>query len=481
MRQQHIIQKIYTCHNINTANQTHCNWNHRSQSIMYHGNKWHDVELHRRQTVFPTKGDQWDKILDGKIDRQSVFHMDSWSQLQDMIFAITTTVPIAKNPYLTPATLQTTTLLKTTASYDGKRFVSSFGQPEYTVKKLVIPPFYELDKHTHPMPIFGFVLDGEIILVNNETGKRQIFRAGAVIAELQNTVHYGYTENKSCTLLVFFAGVVGQPLSEPYNEGDKGTKAQCQHCFISESEITSIIDSCDIDTIVAAFKEQSIALGGRTIEEVKREFAVVTELIRSDLSARLQRDSSVSNDVGLVLRDNAFRALLLHRISHALWSPRYIQYSNSETRIARYFAFELHNFAKRYSIDIHPGATIGRGLYLDHGIGTRILNGAVIGENCGILHCVYIGDCYPTVIGEQATVGNDCTIGAGVLLGAYIKPNPLVQETERERGRRHPVIGDHCFLSPGVKVVGPVIVANGSFIPMGTLVKSDYPTPQIES
>jgi len=389
-------------------------------------------------------------------------------------------VSIADNPTsLTPSTLKTKILTKTSTSYDGRGYVPCVGQPEYTVSEIVIPPFYELPKHTHPMPVLGVVLSGAIVLVNHETGKRRIYRVGAVIEELVETVHYGYTRDEPCTLLVLYIGVVGQPLMEPYNEGDKGVKALHKHS-IPESTITSIINSCDIGEIVEAFKTCFAVLGG-TLEEVVQEFAMVEELIRSDLAARLLKDPAVHDDEAFALKDIAFRALMLYRISHALWSPKYIQYTNSEARSARCYALDLHNFSKRYYIEIHPGASIGKGLYLDHGLGTRIGDRAVIGRDCGILDGVVIGNQLPILIGEQTSIGNHCTIESEVLCGAYIKPNPVVQEIERVRGRRHPVIGNNCFLCRGVKVLGPFTVADNSFVPIGTIVKHDYPKPHAES
>ena len=371
-----------------------------------------------------------------------------------------------------PAAVEKTILLKTSTTYDGAKIAYPLvGQAELTFVRFVIPPDAILSEHTHPMPCFGYVLNGSITIVNG--GEQHTFWQGDIIPEVVDMPHFGIAGNDGCVLIVTYTGCVGQPLMEPYNEDEVGSKVRRKHS-ISESTIASILDSCDIDTILESFKTLFSVLGGTTWE-IENEYAVVRKLILSDLDARLQRDPAVHGEQDFVLRDLAFRALLLYRISHALWSPQYVKYTGAEAHNAKCVALDLHNFAKRYWIDIHPGASIQRGLYLDHALGVKILNGVVIGENCGILHSVYIGDIHPTVIGEQASVGNNCTIKGGVLLGAYIKPNPLVQETERVRGRRHPVIGDNCFLSPGVQVVGPVSVADDAFIPMGTLVTRDYP------
>jgi len=362
--------------------------------------------------------------------------------------------------------VQTRTLLKTKASYDGKTYVANPGQPEYTIKEHIIQPFHELGKHSHPMPIFGFVLSGNIVLVNHETGTRQKFSAGAVIAELVGTVHYAYTEEEPCTLIVWYAGCEGQPEMVPYKEGEE-TIAWYKHC-ITESTIAQIIDTGDIDTIVTTFKNQFTPLGGTT-EEIEQEYAAVRELIQSDLHARLRRDPAVHSEKDFTLRCIAFRALLVYRISHVLWSPKYIQYTDTESHNARCVALDLHNYAKRqYLVEIHPGVTCGKALYLDHGLGVKINDGVTIGEDCGILGRVVI-------LGEQVEIGDDCTVEAGVLCGAFIKPNLLVQEAEKSRSRRHPKIGNRCFLAEGVQIVGPVTIADDSFISIGRLVTRDYP------
>jgi serine O-acetyltransferase len=137
-------------------------------------------------------------------------------------------------------------------------------------------------------------------------------------------------------------------------------------------------------------------------------------------------------------------------------------------------AFILHNFAKKYYIDIHPGATIGKACYLDHGLGTKILDSVVIGNNCGILDGVQIGDALSIVIGEETTVGNSCVIQGEVVCGAIIKHNSYLRDLERVRGRRHPVIGNNCFLARGAKILGPIVVYPGSFVPIGAIITRDY-------
>jgi serine acetyltransferase/quercetin dioxygenase-like cupin family protein len=364
------------------------------------------------------------------------------------------------------ATVEKTILLRTTASYDGVEYTYPLGQVEFTVVKFMITPNAVLPIHSHPVPCVGYVMSGSITIVNGDESRT--YCSGEVIPEVVNTSHFGETESEPCVLIVFYAGAVGIPLT--VNKGDKIAKAQYTH-GISENAIAQILDLRDIDAIVENFKERFTALGG-TKEEIEREFASVKKLVQSDLSARLLKDPAVKNDTAFVLECAAFRALLLYRVTHALWAPLYIKYAEDEIRNARRVALEIHNFARcRYLIEIHPGASIGKNLYLDHGLGVKIQNGVLIGEDCGILDGVIL-------IGEQTSIGNDCTIEGGVLCGAYLKRNPSVVEMEKKRGRRHPVIGNNCFLCRGVKVLGPVIVADNTFLPIGTVVTSDYPKPQ---
>lgn len=90
-------------------------------------------------------------------------------------------------------------------------------------------------------------------------------------------------------------------------------------------------------------------------------------------------------------------------------------------------------------IEIHPGAVIGKGLFIDHGMGV--------------------------VIGETAVVGDDCTIYQGVTLGG----------TGKEKGKRHPTLGNNVMVGSGAKVLGPFTVGDNSKIAAGAVVLSEVP------
>ena len=120
---------------------------------------------------------------------------------------------------------------------------------------------------------------------------------------------------------------------------------------------------------------------------------------------------------------------IYHRLTHWLYGHK------------RFFlARMISQFARTMTgVEIHPGATIGRGLFIDHGMGI--------------------------VIGETAEVGDYCTIYHGVTLGG----------TGKDTGKRHPTIGDHVLISTGAKVLGPFTVGSNSRIGANAVVLQEVP------
>jgi quercetin dioxygenase-like cupin family protein len=106
------------------------------------------------------------------------------------------------------------TLLKTDAAWDGARY-SAYpgGQPQITVLKIEVPAHSALPWHMHPMPNAGYVQSGEIT-VEKPDGERQTVHAGQVLPETVNSVHRGMTGDRPVTLIVFYAGAAGMPLSQ---------------------------------------------------------------------------------------------------------------------------------------------------------------------------------------------------------------------------------------------------------------------------
>lgn len=148
-----------------------------------------------------------------------------------------------------------------------------------------------------------------------------------------------------------------------------------------------------------------------------------------DLRAALDRDPAATNPVEVILTYPGLHALLVHRLSHCLYLigvpilPRLI------SQISRMLT----------GIEIHPGAKIGRGLFIDHGMGV--------------------------VIGETSEIGENVTMYQGVTLGG----------TGKERGKRHPTIGDDVLIGVGAKILGAITVGENSRIGAGAVVLDDVP------
>lgn len=127
-----------------------------------------------------------------------------------------------------------------------------------------------------------------------------------------------------------------------------------------------------------------------------------------------QKDPAARNIFEVILLYPGFHILVWHRICHKLYRLKLKFIPRMLSQIARFFT----------GIEIHPGATIGRRLFIDHGMGI--------------------------VIGETAIIGDDCTIYHGVTLGG----------TGKDTGKRHPTIGNNVMLGAGSKVLGPITIAD---------------------
>ena len=146
--------------------------------------------------------------------------------------------------------------------------------------------------------------------------------------------------------------------------------------------------------------------------------ASLLRTVRRDLDSVVSRDPAARTPVEVALLYPGVHALWAHRVSHALW------------RRGAHFPARALSQVSRFAtgIEIHPGATIGEGLFIDHGMGV--------------------------VIGETAEIGSDVTIYHGVTLGG----------TSLEHGKRHPTVGDRVTVGAGAKVLGPVNVGSDSRI-----------------
>jgi quercetin dioxygenase-like cupin family protein len=106
-------------------------------------------------------------------------------------------------------------LMRTNASWNGAAYGAyPKGVAEPVVAKITIPAHQQLNRHSHPMPSFAYILSGEIT-VEDDMGNKKHFMAGEVMPETVNTAHRGFVGDEPATFIVFYAGTSGMPLSQP--------------------------------------------------------------------------------------------------------------------------------------------------------------------------------------------------------------------------------------------------------------------------
>lgn len=153
------------------------------------------------------------------------------------------------------------------------------------------------------------------------------------------------------------------------------------------------------------------------------------ETVKEDVKAIRQRDPAVRSWAEAILFYPGLHALFFYRIAHFFYNIKLYLIARMISNIGRFFT----------GIEIHPGAKIGKGLFIDHGMGV--------------------------VIGETAEVGDNVTIYQGATLGG----------TGKEKGKRHPTIGNNVVISSGAKVLGPFMVGDNSKIGAGSVVLKEVP------
>lgn len=153
------------------------------------------------------------------------------------------------------------------------------------------------------------------------------------------------------------------------------------------------------------------------------------DTLRRDLEAIRDRDPAARGTLEILLAYPGLHALWLHRLAHRLWVKRVPLIPRLLSHLNRWVT----------GIEIHPGATIGKGLFIDHGMGC--------------------------VIGETAEIGDNVTLYQGVTLGG----------TGKERGKRHPTVGDNVVIAAGAKVLGPISIGDNSKVGAGAVVIRPVP------
>ena len=153
------------------------------------------------------------------------------------------------------------------------------------------------------------------------------------------------------------------------------------------------------------------------------------ETMKSDLDAVMERDPAARNRLEVFFLYSGYKAVRSHR--RANWFFRH-----NMKFIARFISQRSRH---KTGIEIHPGATIGKGLFIDHGMGV--------------------------VIGETTEIGENCTLYQGVTLGG----------TGKDTGKRHPTLGNNVLVGCGARVLGPFKVGDNARIAAGAVVLNEIP------
>ncbi|WP_173719882.1 serine O-acetyltransferase [Bacillus massilinigeriensis] len=153
------------------------------------------------------------------------------------------------------------------------------------------------------------------------------------------------------------------------------------------------------------------------------------KMLKEDVEVVFEQDPAARTYLEVILTYSGLHAIWAHRIAHALYKRKWFFLARVLSQTSRFFT----------GIEIHPGATIGRRFFIDHGMGV--------------------------VIGETCEIGDNVSVFQGVTLGG----------TGKEKGKRHPTIKDNCLIATGAKVLGSITVGENSKIGAGSVVLKDVP------
>ena len=183
------------------------------------------------------------------------------------------------------------------------------------------------------------------------------------------------------------------------------------------------------DFLDTSIVEELLKVAKRLGKKAKETLDAIIETVAYDVEAVKQRDPAAKSGVEIVFLYSGMHALLAYRVSHKLYVTKHYFSARLISQIARFFT----------GIEIHPGAKIGKGLFIDHGMGV--------------------------VIGETAEIGDNCTLYQGVTLGG----------TGKDEGKRHPTLGDNVMVGAGAKVLGPLTIGSGSKVAAGAVLLNPIP------
>jgi len=160
-----------------------------------------------------------------------------------------------------------------------------------------------------------------------------------------------------------------------------------------------------------------------------RTFKMICAQLKNELKVVFERDPAVRSVFEIVFCYPGFHAMVFYRLSHWLWCHGLKFIARFVSHLGRFFT----------GIEIHPGAVIGKGFFIDHGMGV--------------------------VIGETAEIGDNCTIYHGVTLGG----------TSWAKEKRHPTLGNNVVIGSGAKILGPFTVGDNSKIGSNSVVVKEVP------
>jgi serine O-acetyltransferase len=156
-------------------------------------------------------------------------------------------------------------------------------------------------------------------------------------------------------------------------------------------------------------------------------------VLKNDIDAVIERDPAARNRFIVVLFYPGLHAVWNHRIAHWLWKRKFLTLARGFSQTSRFFT----------GIEIHPGAIIGSGFFIDHGMGV--------------------------VIGETSEIGNNVTLYHGVTLGGV----------SLEKGKRHPTLEDNVVVGAGAKILGAIYIGKGSRIGANAVVVNSVPEDSV--
>lgn len=157
--------------------------------------------------------------------------------------------------------------------------------------------------------------------------------------------------------------------------------------------------------------------------------ALIAVLFRSEVKAVFERDPAAKNILEVILLYSGLHAIIAYRVAHVFYLAKIPFLPRFISQVTKFFT----------GIEIHPGATIGKGFFIDHGMGV--------------------------VIGETSVIGDNVTLFQGVTLGG----------TGKEKGKRHPTLGSNIVVGTGAKVLGNIKVGDGVMIGANAVVVKDVP------